>query len=159
MADQKIYVVAPTRAEYDDYYRRTFDMAKHDRSTFYWIGKAEHVRGLSKPSGVFAGRWKAMPDIKQIVDNLQICWNFQNKALIKIREELYHQSTLTNKQNLIVTFNGIVQHPSEYAIHGDVLTLLNPSQMMVNYEVKHITGASLAQGNILGNGTLSIAIS
>lgn len=159
MADQKIYVVAPTRAEYDDYYRRTFDMAKHDRSTFYWIGKAEHVRGLSKPSGVFAGRWKAMPDIKQIVDNLQICWNFQNKALIKIREELYQQSTISNRNNLVVTFNGIVQRPSEYMIHGDVLTLINPFADVVTFDVKHKTGAQLAMGSILGNGSTSIAIS
>lgn len=159
MADQKIYVVAPTRAEYDEYYHRAFDWDKHDRTTFYWIGKAEHVRGLSKPSGVFAGRWKAMPDIKEIVDALQICWNFQNKALIKIREELYHQSTITNKQNLLVTFDNIVQHPSEYMVHGDILTLQNPSNEMVIFEVKHITGVPMAQGSILGNGTLSIAIS
>ena len=158
MADQKIYVVAPTRAEYDDYYRRTFDMAKHDRSTFYWIGKAEHVRGLSKPSGVFAGRWKAMPDIKQIVDNLQICWNFQNKALIKIREELYQQSTISNRNNLVVTFNGIVQHPVDYSVVGDTLTLVNPSNEMINFNVKHMVIGQLAQGSIIPNGTISIAL-
>lgn len=154
MADQKIYVVAPTRAQYDEYYNRTCDLKIHSRTTFYWIRDADHVRGLRNPSGVFAGNWKMMPDIIEIVDRLSICWNFQNKALIKIREEL----TNTKKPNLVVTFNGIVQHPTDYDVVGDTLTLVNPSNDMVAFNVKHATGIQLAQGNLLGNGTISIAL-
>jgi hypothetical protein len=155
MADERIYVVAPTRVQYDEYYNRTCDLRVHDSTTFYWIKDADCARGLRNPKGVFVGNWKLMPDIIEIVDRLSICWNFQNRALIKIREEL----TNTKKPNLVVTFNGIVQHPADYSIVGDTLTLVNPSQMMVNFEVKHITGAYLSQGSILPNGTINIAIS
>jgi hypothetical protein len=155
MADERIYVVAPTRAQYDEYYHRTCDLKIHSRTTFYWIKDADCARGLRNPKGIFVGNWKLMPDIIEIVDRLQICWNFQNKALIKIREDL---TNIKRSQNLIVTFNGIVQHPVDYSVVGDTLTLVNPSNEMVLFDVKHATGIQLAQGNILPNGTLSIAL-
>lgn len=154
MADEKIYVVAPTRAQYDEYYNRTCDLKIHGRTTFYWIKDADCARGLRNPSGVFAGQWRTMPDIIEIVDRLSICWNFQNKALLKIREEL----SITKKPNLVVTFNGIVQHPVDYSVVGDTLTLVNPSNEMINFNVKHMVIGQLAQGSIIPNGTISIAL-
>lgn len=154
MADERIYVVAPTRAQYDEYYNRTCDLKIHNRTTFYWIKDADCARGLRNPSGVFAGQWRTMPDIIEIVDRLSICWNFQNKALLKIREEL----SITKKPNLVVTFNGIVQHPVDYSVVGDTLTLVNPSNEMINFNVKHMVIGQLAQGSIIPNGTISIAL-
>lgn len=156
MADSKIFVVAPTKAVYDEYYHRTFDWDKHDRSTFYWVRDVDSVRGHRNPSGVFVGDWRNMTNIVEIIDSLQICWNFQNKALIKIREEL--TNTNFKKTNLIVTLNGVVQQPSEYTATYDTLTLVNPSNEMVNFNVKHRVIGQLAQGSILPNGTISIAL-
>lgn len=85
--DNKIFVVAGTRAEYDEYYHRTFDWNIHDRTTFYWVRDVDHIRGFRDPHGVFIGSWRNLPNIKHIVQTLFL-QSSGNATLLEILNEL-----------------------------------------------------------------------
>lgn len=85
--DDRIYVVAGTRAEYDEYYHRTFDWNLHGRTTFYWVRDANGIRGIRDPHGVFIGSWRNLPEIKDIVYYMYT-QSSGNANLRKVLEEL-----------------------------------------------------------------------
>jgi hypothetical protein len=68
--DDKVYVVAGTRAEFDSY--RTKKMNEGSRSQYYFVATPEALLGLSRIKGVFVGSWKQRSDIDRIQDAIHI---------------------------------------------------------------------------------------
>lgn len=62
--DDKVYVVAGTRAEFDSY--RTKKMNEGSRSQYYYVATPEALLGLSRIKGVFVGSWRQRNDIGDI---------------------------------------------------------------------------------------------
>ena len=129
MTDDKIFVIAGTEDEYFQYYNKTYNDNEHSRTTFYRLKESKdlsYLRGVHYPTGVFVGTWRTLPDISDIVNALLICSNWQNTKLKEIRD------SLDAAKNLVVYYNGVVQHPSEYVVAGDTVTLFNNSNSMIN---------------------------
>jgi len=68
--DDKVYVVAGTRAEFDSY--RIKKMNEGSRSQYYYVATPEALLGLSRIKGVFVGSWKQRSDINRIQDAIHI---------------------------------------------------------------------------------------
>lgn len=90
----KIFVIAGTREQYDEYRKRKIEEmhAKGQIDFRYadiiYVGNPHALRGIRYPHGVFIGTWRDRPDILQIVEELQICSNNTNSDLKRIYSEL-----------------------------------------------------------------------
>ena len=126
------FVVAGSQTEFDDYLKSK--IFPEPMRKYVWLYAESQVQGHANPKGVFYGSWRKLPNILNIIDALQICSNFQNKSLLKIRD------SITRAKDLIVYYNGVVQHPSEYVVVGDTVTLYNNSNSMVNSVLQTKTG-------------------
>ena len=68
--DDKVYVVAGNRAQFDSY--RIKKMNEGSKSQYYYVSTPEALLGLSRIKGVFVGSWKQRSDINRIQDAIHI---------------------------------------------------------------------------------------
>lgn len=128
--DDKVYVVAGTRAEFDSY--RTKKMNEGSRSQYYFVATPEALLGLSRIKGVFVGSWKQRSDIDRIQDAIHI-----------IKERMKYDTQVSTSagfmaqeidQELLTTLK---QSPS---------TTITASSSPSNFSA--ITGASVTSSNL-----------
>ena len=90
----KIFVIAGTYQEAQEWIRKNYqervaigDQQASARDYFY-VSKAEDLRGAQNPHGVFVGNWLGRPDIFHIVEALMMRSTHVNKTLGKIYGDL-----------------------------------------------------------------------
>lgn len=89
----KTFVIAGTYHESEHWIRQ--DLAKRwptnpslTLSDYRYVSKADDLRGVRDPHGVFVGNWLGRPDILQIVEALMLASVNVNPALGKIYKDL-----------------------------------------------------------------------
>jgi hypothetical protein len=90
----KTYVVAGTYHEAQEWiaknYQERVAIGDKQASTrdYFYVSKAEDLKGIQNPHGVFVGNWRGRPDIKEIVQGLMLRSAHANAALGKIYKDL-----------------------------------------------------------------------
>jgi hypothetical protein len=87
--DDRIYVVAGTRAEFEEYVRLKMQTMDVSPSLFVWAFESMRIRGVSNPHGVFIGSWRNLPNVKDLVQQMVVQSNPANPALMRIWGELH----------------------------------------------------------------------
>jgi hypothetical protein len=90
----KTYVVAGTYHEAQTWiaknYQERVAIGDKQASTrdYFYVSKAEDLKGIQDPHGVFVGNWRGRPDILEIVLEIMLRSTHANAALSKIYEDL-----------------------------------------------------------------------
>ena len=90
----KTYVIAGTNQEAQYWIKQDLDKihsskpSSRSMSDYVYVSKAEDLRGIKDPHGVFIGNWMGRPDILDIVEQLIMCSRQPNAALGKIHKDL-----------------------------------------------------------------------
>lgn len=89
----KYYVVAGTRAEYNEFIKRKtielYDSGIVDISLSHFVyADISNLKGISNPRGFFIGTWKERHDIVNIVLQLRMVTHIINPALEMLWEEV-----------------------------------------------------------------------
>lgn len=147
--DEKIYVIAGTQSEFNEYRDRRIQEIIADGFTaismshFVSVNNPDQLRGLSNPHGVLYGTWQLHPNIKEILNQLILTMDADSESrkrlsdiLVKMQEEKLHVvlngvTLMENRDytiaNNVITFD---QHPSA----NDVLIVTDLKSMTVkNY--------------------------
>jgi hypothetical protein len=124
----KKFVIAGNKGEFYDYANKP---SVSSRELVYVDTPASlHLNG--NPHGVFIGTWKSRTDILDILNALEILWNFQNTTIRKIRESLVNASP----SPLAVYLNGVLQAPADYTVSGNTVSIYNPTNQIATIELK-----------------------
>jgi hypothetical protein len=118
----KIFVIAGTYHEAQEWIRKNYQerAAIGDQQAsvrdYLYVSKAEDLKGIQDPHGVFVGNWLGRPDIFHIVEELMLRSTHVNKALGKIYGDLKPKVRPTPKlkpvsggwinEELVKQFNG-----------------------------------------------------
>lgn len=89
MDNVTIFVVAGTRAEFQEYVRRKSEEMDVRTYQFVWAFESMRIRGVSNPHGVFIGSWRNLPNVKDLVQQMVVQSNPTNPALMRIWGELH----------------------------------------------------------------------
>jgi hypothetical protein len=74
-----LYVIA---GNYDEYYKWITQRDLHHQDWRY-ISRAQDIRGIENPGGIFIGTWYERPDAYDIIAQLRICSRQRNPAIEK----------------------------------------------------------------------------
>jgi len=74
-----LYVIA---GNYDEYYKWITQRGLHHQDWRY-ISRAQDIRGIENPGGIFIGTWYERPDAYDIIEQLGVCSRKPNEALGK----------------------------------------------------------------------------
>lgn len=124
----KKFVIAGNMGEFYDYANKP---AVPDQELVY-VDKPSVLHHNDKPHGVFIGTWKSRTDILDILNALEILWNFQNTTIRKIRESLVNAAP----SPLAVYLNGVLQAPADYTVTGNTVSVYNPTNQIATIELK-----------------------
>ncbi len=124
----KKFVIAGNMAEFWDYANKP---AIKNQALVY-VDKPSVLHHNENPHGVFIGTWKSRTDILDILNALEILWNFQNTTIRKIRESLVNAAP----SPLAVYLNGVLQAPADYTVSGNTVSVYNPTNQIATIELK-----------------------
>lgn len=127
--DKKIYVIAGTQSEFNEYRDRRIQEIIADGFTaismshFVSVNNPDQLRGLSNPHGVLYGTWQLHPNIKEILNQLILTMDVDSESrkrlsdiLVKMQEEKLH-----------ISLNGVTLIENrDYTIHNNLLTFSQP---------------------------------
>ncbi len=88
--NDRIFVVAGTRAEYNEFTRKKCDELLKEGNTsislsnFIYVDSEDKLRGFSNPHGYFIGSWRTRSDIERILVQIESASTYLNSALDKI---------------------------------------------------------------------------
>ena len=112
----KTYVIAGTYNEAKSWINKNYQerVAIGDKQVttndYVYVSKAEDLRGIQNPHGMFIGNWMGRPDILEIVEQLIMCSTAPNATLGKIHKDLRPKIRPTPK---IQSVNQVVQEAAD----------------------------------------------
>jgi hypothetical protein len=118
----KTYVIAGTYNEAKSWINKNYQerVAIGDKQVttgdYVYVSKAQDLRGILNPHGVFIGNWMGRPDIYEIVQRLMMCSTNPNAALGKIYKDLQPKVRPTPKipaGKPITSVNQVVQEAAD----------------------------------------------
>ena len=72
MGTNKLYVIAGTKFEYDQFCRKSIAENRFSDTHFVYVSGYESFKGQINPNGICIGTWKDRPDITDILFQLQV---------------------------------------------------------------------------------------
>ena len=168
----KTFVIAGTNHEAQywikkDIERRAIMREVVSITDYHYVSKADDLRGVQNPHGVFVGNWLGRPDIFEIVQALMLASTHVNPALGKIYKDLKPKVRPTPKlkqlkpnQRIDVYMNGILQDPSDYSVQNDTIILTNPDDYDTDVTITNMQNQQIMYHQIIlkPRATISLPI-